>query len=98
MCSSDLMASSFGPGRSHHPCSKSRRSRSSAADGPSAADPHPAPAAVEIPPADEIGVSVRTMHNAMLQVRGMMCKMKGVAKVDGETVAEAEMGAMVRDR
>lgn len=34
----------------------------------------------------------------ILQVRGMMCKMKGVAKVDGELVAEAEMGAMVRDR
>ena len=34
----------------------------------------------------------------MLQVRGMMCKMQGVAKVDGEIVAEAEMGAMVRDR
>ncbi len=34
----------------------------------------------------------------LLQVRGMMCKMKGVAKVDGEVVAEAEMGAMVRDR
>jgi len=34
----------------------------------------------------------------MIQIRGMMCKMKGVAKVDGEVVAEAEMGAMVRDR
>ena len=34
----------------------------------------------------------------MIQIRGPMCKMKGVAKVDGETVAEAEMGAMVRDR
>jgi len=34
----------------------------------------------------------------LLQVRGMMCKMNGVAKVDGEVVAEAEMGAMVRDR
>ena len=34
----------------------------------------------------------------LLQVRGMMCKMRGVAKVDGEIVAEAEMGAMVRDR
>ncbi|HEY4130830.1 MAG TPA: UDP-3-O-acyl-N-acetylglucosamine deacetylase [Gemmatimonadaceae bacterium] len=34
----------------------------------------------------------------LLQVRGMMCKMSGVAKVDGETVAEAEMGAMVRDK
>ncbi|HUX34144.1 MAG TPA: UDP-3-O-[3-hydroxymyristoyl] N-acetylglucosamine deacetylase, partial [Gemmatimonadaceae bacterium] len=34
----------------------------------------------------------------MIQIRGPMCKMKGVAKVDGEIVAEAEMGAMVRDR
>jgi UDP-3-O-[3-hydroxymyristoyl] N-acetylglucosamine deacetylase/3-hydroxyacyl-[acyl-carrier-protein] dehydratase len=34
----------------------------------------------------------------LLQVRGMMVKMQGVAKVDGEVVAEAEMGAMVRDR
>ena len=34
----------------------------------------------------------------LLQVRGTMCKMQGVAKVDGEVVAEAEMGAMVRDR
>jgi UDP-3-O-[3-hydroxymyristoyl] N-acetylglucosamine deacetylase/3-hydroxyacyl-[acyl-carrier-protein] dehydratase len=34
----------------------------------------------------------------LLQVRGMMCKMSGVAKVDGEVVAEAEMGAMVRDK
>jgi UDP-3-O-[3-hydroxymyristoyl] N-acetylglucosamine deacetylase / 3-hydroxyacyl-[acyl-carrier-protein] dehydratase len=34
----------------------------------------------------------------LLQVRGMLAKMKGVAKVDGEVVAEAEMGAMVRDR
>jgi UDP-3-O-[3-hydroxymyristoyl] N-acetylglucosamine deacetylase/3-hydroxyacyl-[acyl-carrier-protein] dehydratase len=34
----------------------------------------------------------------MIQIRGPMCKMKGVAKVDGETVAEADMGAMVRDR
>jgi UDP-3-O-[3-hydroxymyristoyl] N-acetylglucosamine deacetylase/3-hydroxyacyl-[acyl-carrier-protein] dehydratase len=34
----------------------------------------------------------------LLQVRGMMCKMSGVAKVDGEVVCEAEMGAMVRDR
>jgi UDP-3-O-[3-hydroxymyristoyl] N-acetylglucosamine deacetylase/3-hydroxyacyl-[acyl-carrier-protein] dehydratase len=32
------------------------------------------------------------------QIRGMMCKMSGVAKVDGEIVAEAEMGAMVRDK
>ncbi|HVZ77146.1 MAG TPA: bifunctional UDP-3-O-[3-hydroxymyristoyl] N-acetylglucosamine deacetylase/3-hydroxyacyl-ACP dehydratase [Gemmatimonadaceae bacterium] len=34
----------------------------------------------------------------MTAIRGPMCKMRGVAKVDGETVAEAEMGAMVRDR
>ncbi len=34
----------------------------------------------------------------MIQVRGMMCKMQGVAKVDGEVVCEAEMSAMVRDR
>jgi UDP-3-O-[3-hydroxymyristoyl] N-acetylglucosamine deacetylase/3-hydroxyacyl-[acyl-carrier-protein] dehydratase len=34
----------------------------------------------------------------LVQVRGMMARMKGVAKVDGEIVAEAEMGAMVRDR
>jgi UDP-3-O-[3-hydroxymyristoyl] N-acetylglucosamine deacetylase / 3-hydroxyacyl-[acyl-carrier-protein] dehydratase len=34
----------------------------------------------------------------LLQVRGMMCKMTGVAKVDGEVVCEAEMGAMVRDK
>ena len=34
----------------------------------------------------------------LLQVRGTIAKMKGVAKVDGEVVCEAEMGAMVRDR
>ncbi|HEX4684662.1 MAG TPA: bifunctional UDP-3-O-[3-hydroxymyristoyl] N-acetylglucosamine deacetylase/3-hydroxyacyl-ACP dehydratase [Gemmatimonadaceae bacterium] len=34
----------------------------------------------------------------VLQVRGMMCKMKGVAKVDGKLVCEAEMGAVVRDK
>jgi UDP-3-O-[3-hydroxymyristoyl] N-acetylglucosamine deacetylase / 3-hydroxyacyl-[acyl-carrier-protein] dehydratase len=34
----------------------------------------------------------------MIQIRGPMCKMRGTAKVDGEVVAEAEMGAMVRDR
>jgi UDP-3-O-[3-hydroxymyristoyl] N-acetylglucosamine deacetylase/3-hydroxyacyl-[acyl-carrier-protein] dehydratase len=34
----------------------------------------------------------------LVQVRGQMARMKGVAKVDGEVVAEAEMGAMVRDR
>lgn len=32
------------------------------------------------------------------QFRGTVCKMRGVAKVDGEIVAEADMGAMARDR
>jgi UDP-3-O-[3-hydroxymyristoyl] N-acetylglucosamine deacetylase/3-hydroxyacyl-[acyl-carrier-protein] dehydratase len=34
----------------------------------------------------------------LLQVRGSVAKMFGVARVDGEVVAEAEMGAMVRER
>jgi UDP-3-O-[3-hydroxymyristoyl] N-acetylglucosamine deacetylase/3-hydroxyacyl-[acyl-carrier-protein] dehydratase len=34
----------------------------------------------------------------VVQIRGRICRMKGVAKVDGELVAEAEMAAMVRDR
>ena len=34
----------------------------------------------------------------IIQVRGTVCRTKGVAKVDGEVVAEAEMAAMVRDR
>ena len=34
----------------------------------------------------------------VIQLRGRICKMYGVAKVDGELVAEAEMAAMVRDR
>jgi UDP-3-O-[3-hydroxymyristoyl] N-acetylglucosamine deacetylase/3-hydroxyacyl-[acyl-carrier-protein] dehydratase len=32
------------------------------------------------------------------QLRGATCKMHGVARVDGEIAAEADMGAMVRDR
>jgi UDP-3-O-[3-hydroxymyristoyl] N-acetylglucosamine deacetylase / 3-hydroxyacyl-[acyl-carrier-protein] dehydratase len=34
----------------------------------------------------------------LVQVRGMVCKMRGVATVDGTVVAEADMAAMVRDR
>jgi beta-hydroxyacyl-ACP dehydratase FabZ len=34
----------------------------------------------------------------LLQVRGSVAKMSGIARVDGEIVAEAEMGAMVRER
>jgi UDP-3-O-[3-hydroxymyristoyl] N-acetylglucosamine deacetylase / 3-hydroxyacyl-[acyl-carrier-protein] dehydratase len=32
------------------------------------------------------------------QIRGRVCKMRGVALVDGEVACEADMGAMVVDR
>ena len=32
------------------------------------------------------------------QLRGAVCKMRGIGKVEGEVVAEADMAAMVRDR
>jgi UDP-3-O-[3-hydroxymyristoyl] N-acetylglucosamine deacetylase / 3-hydroxyacyl-[acyl-carrier-protein] dehydratase len=34
----------------------------------------------------------------MVQVRGPLCKMRGVARVDGDVVAEADLAAMVRPR
>ena len=34
----------------------------------------------------------------IVQLRGTVCKMRGIGKVDGEVVAEADMAAMVRDR
>lgn len=34
----------------------------------------------------------------LVQMRGTVAKMRGVGKVDGEVVAEADMAAMVRDR
>jgi UDP-3-O-[3-hydroxymyristoyl] N-acetylglucosamine deacetylase/3-hydroxyacyl-[acyl-carrier-protein] dehydratase len=34
----------------------------------------------------------------MTQMRGMVVKMRGIAKVDGEVVCEADMAAMVRDK
>jgi UDP-3-O-[3-hydroxymyristoyl] N-acetylglucosamine deacetylase/3-hydroxyacyl-[acyl-carrier-protein] dehydratase len=34
----------------------------------------------------------------IVQIRGAVCKMRGVGLVDGEIVAEADMAAMVRDR
>ena len=34
----------------------------------------------------------------VVQIRGHVCKMRGLAKVDGELAAEADMAAMVRDR
>ena len=33
----------------------------------------------------------------MVQLRGNVCRMKGVAKVDGKVVCEAEMAAMIRE-
>mgnify|MGYP006180958265 CR=1 FL=1 len=32
------------------------------------------------------------------QLRGATCKMHGIARVDGDIAAEADMGAMVRDK
>jgi UDP-3-O-[3-hydroxymyristoyl] N-acetylglucosamine deacetylase/3-hydroxyacyl-[acyl-carrier-protein] dehydratase len=34
----------------------------------------------------------------VVQIRGAVCKMRGVAKVEGNVVAEADMAAMLRDR
>jgi UDP-3-O-[3-hydroxymyristoyl] N-acetylglucosamine deacetylase/3-hydroxyacyl-[acyl-carrier-protein] dehydratase len=34
----------------------------------------------------------------VVQIRGVMCKMRGTARVDGNVVAEADMAAMLRDR
>ncbi len=44
-------------------------------------------------PGDQIRFELEVM-----QIRGKVCRMRGVAKVDGELVAEAEMAAMVRNR
>ena len=46
-----------------------------------------------VKPGDQLRIEVD-----MIQRRGRMCKIHGVAKVDGEIVCEADMGAMVRDR
>jgi len=37
------------------------------------------------------------MELEMVQIRGPVCKMRGIARVDGDVVAEADMAAMVRD-
>ena len=34
----------------------------------------------------------------LTQVRGPVCKMRGIARVDGDVVAEADMAAMVREK
>jgi len=46
-----------------------------------------------VKPGDQLRIEVD-----MIQRRGRMCKIHGVARVDGEVVCEADMGAMVRDR
>jgi UDP-3-O-[3-hydroxymyristoyl] N-acetylglucosamine deacetylase/3-hydroxyacyl-[acyl-carrier-protein] dehydratase len=34
----------------------------------------------------------------VVQIRGRVCRMRGVTKVDGDVVCEADMAAMVVDR
>ncbi|WP_411279786.1 UDP-3-O-acyl-N-acetylglucosamine deacetylase [Gemmatimonas sp.] len=46
-----------------------------------------------VKPGDQLRIEME-----VLQIRGMMCKMRGVATVDGQVVTEADMSAMVRDR
>jgi UDP-3-O-[3-hydroxymyristoyl] N-acetylglucosamine deacetylase/3-hydroxyacyl-[acyl-carrier-protein] dehydratase len=46
-----------------------------------------------VKPGDQIRFEIE-----MTQMRGMVCKMRGIAKVDGEVVCEADMAAMVRDK
>jgi UDP-3-O-[3-hydroxymyristoyl] N-acetylglucosamine deacetylase / 3-hydroxyacyl-[acyl-carrier-protein] dehydratase len=46
-----------------------------------------------VKPGDQLRIEID-----LLQMRGMMVKIQGVAKVDGEMVCEAEMGAALRDR
>jgi UDP-3-O-[3-hydroxymyristoyl] N-acetylglucosamine deacetylase/3-hydroxyacyl-[acyl-carrier-protein] dehydratase len=46
-----------------------------------------------VKPGDQIIFTVE-----IVQIRGKVCKTRGVARVDGEVVAEAEMAAMVRDK
>jgi UDP-3-O-[3-hydroxymyristoyl] N-acetylglucosamine deacetylase/3-hydroxyacyl-[acyl-carrier-protein] dehydratase len=43
-------------------------------------------------PGDQIRFDIE-----MTQIRGRVCKMRGVATVEGDVVAEGEMAAMVRD-
>ena len=46
-----------------------------------------------VKPGDQIRFEIE-----IVQIRGAVCKMRGVGKVEGEVVAEADMAAMVRDR
>ncbi len=46
-----------------------------------------------VKPGDQLRFEVE-----VLQIRGRVCRIQGVAKVDGDVVCEGEMAAMVRDR
>ncbi len=46
-----------------------------------------------VKPGDQVRIEVD-----IVQIRDTLCKIKGVAKVDGTVVAEAEMAAVVSDR
>jgi len=46
-----------------------------------------------VKPGDQLRIEMEVQ-----QIRGMMCKMRGVVTVDGQVVTEADMAAMVRDR
>ena len=46
-----------------------------------------------VKPGDQLRIEME-----VLQIRGAMCKMRGVATVDGQVVTEADMAAMFRDR
>ncbi|HET7584610.1 MAG TPA: bifunctional UDP-3-O-[3-hydroxymyristoyl] N-acetylglucosamine deacetylase/3-hydroxyacyl-ACP dehydratase [Gemmatimonadaceae bacterium] len=46
-----------------------------------------------VKPGDQLRFEVE-----MVQIRGRICRMRGVGYVDGDVVAEADMAAMVRDR
>jgi beta-hydroxyacyl-ACP dehydratase FabZ len=46
-----------------------------------------------VKPGDQLRIEVE-----IVQVRGSVCRMRGVARVDGEVVTEADMAAMVRDK
>jgi UDP-3-O-[3-hydroxymyristoyl] N-acetylglucosamine deacetylase/3-hydroxyacyl-[acyl-carrier-protein] dehydratase len=46
-----------------------------------------------VKPGDQLRIELE-----VLQLRGPICKIRGVALVDGQVVTEAEMAAMVRDR
>ncbi len=53
---------------------------------------------VEVGPWAYIGPDCTVAEGCVIQMRGPVCKMRGIARVDGEVVTEADMAAMVRDR